>query len=47
MVAKITMPQSIIRALNYNEKKVNKGQAQFIYAGNFLKDTEQLTFMTS
>ncbi len=38
------MPQSIIRALNYNEKKVRKGQAEFIYAGNFLKDAEQLNF---
>lgn len=33
MVAKITMPQSMLRALNYNEKKMSKGQAEFIYAG--------------
>jgi hypothetical protein len=44
MVAKITMPLNITRALNYNEKKVSQGQAEFIYAGNFLKDAEQLTF---
>lgn len=34
----------MLRALNYNEKKVSKGQAEFIYAGNFLKDAGQLNF---
>lgn len=38
------MPQSILKALNYNEKKVARGQADFIYAGNFLKDAEQMSF---
>lgn len=44
MVAKITMPQSMLRALNYNEKKVSIGLAEFIYAGNFLKDAPDLNF---
>src|SRR6202035_352455 len=44
MVAKITSPHSIKRALNYNEKKVQKGQAVCICAGNFLKDLEKLNF---
>ena len=38
------MPQSILKALNYNENKVAKGHAEFIYAGNFLKDAGQLNF---
>jgi len=37
MVAKITTPSSIKRALNYNEKKVQKGTASCLHAGNFLK----------
>ncbi len=44
MVAKITSPHSILRALNYNEKKVQCGQATCIYAGNFLKDIDNLNF---
>lgn len=44
MVAKITSPHSIKRALNYNEKKVQNGQATCIYAGNFLKDLDKLNF---
>ncbi|HSZ33432.1 MAG TPA: relaxase/mobilization nuclease domain-containing protein [Puia sp.] len=44
MVAKITSPHSIKRALNYNEKKVQSGQATCIYAGNFLKDLEKMNF---
>ena len=44
MVAKITSPHSIKRALNYNEKKVQYGQATCIYAGNFLKDLDKLNF---
>jgi Relaxase/Mobilisation nuclease domain len=44
MVAKITSPHSIKRALNYNEKKVQKEQASCIYAGNFLKDLDKLNF---
>jgi len=44
MVAKITSPHSIKRALNYNEKKVQSGQATCIYAGNFLKDLDKMNF---
>ena len=44
MVAKITIPKSIEAALNYNEKKVQKGTAQCLYAGNYLKDADKLNF---
>lgn len=44
MVAKITCPFSIKRALNYNEKKVEKGVAECIHAANFLHDLDKLTF---
>jgi hypothetical protein len=44
MVTRITTPHSIQRALNYNEQKVRKGQAEFLFAGNYLKDAAQLNF---
>lgn len=44
MVAKITTPGSISKALNYNEKKVQKGVAGCLYAGNFLKDAGDMNF---
>lgn len=44
MVAKITTPNSLQRALNYNEQKVQKGVAVCHYAGNFLKDASELNF---
>lgn len=44
MVAKITVPQNVRRALNYNEQKVKQGKAECLYAGNFLKDVEQMNF---
>lgn len=44
MVAKITTPRSIIRVLNYNEKKVQSEVAECIYAGNFLLDAKELNF---
>ncbi len=44
MVAKITSPHSIKRALNYNEQKVLKGNAECIYSGNYLKDASELDF---
>jgi hypothetical protein len=44
MVAKITAPTSIKRALNYNEKKLKEGLAECIYAHNFLKEAEHLNF---
>ena len=44
MVAKITIPKSIDAALNYNEKKVQKGTAQCLYAGNYLNDAAKMNF---
>ncbi len=44
MVAKITSPHSVKRALNYNEQKVQAGLASCIYAGNFLRDAKNLNF---
>jgi len=44
MVTRITTPHSIRRALNYNEQKVRKGQADFLYAANYLKESQQLNF---
>lgn len=44
MVAKITTPASVLRALNYNEKKVTRGQAECIYAGGFLLPAKDLDF---
>jgi Relaxase/Mobilisation nuclease domain len=44
MVAKITVPNSIKRVLNYNEQKMKEGVAECIYAHNFLKEAEQLNF---
>ncbi len=44
MVAKITSPHSIKRALNYNEQKVLNGNAYCIAAGNYLQDLADLNF---
>jgi hypothetical protein len=44
MVAKMTVPNSIKSALNYNEQKMKEGVAECIYAHNFLKEAEQLNF---
>jgi hypothetical protein len=44
MVAKITIPKSIEAALNYNEKKVQKGTAQCLYAANYLNDADKMNF---
>jgi len=44
MVAKITVPKSIRRALNYNEQKMKQGKAECIYAHHFLKEPGQLKF---
>ena len=44
MVAKITIPKSIEAALNYNEKKVQKGSAECLYAGNYLSDAQHMNF---
>lgn len=44
MVAKITIPKSIEAALNYNEKKVQKGSAICLQAVNYLKDADEMNF---
>lgn len=44
MVAKITIPKSIEAALNYNEKKVQKGNAVCLHAANYLKDSKEMNF---
>jgi hypothetical protein len=44
MVAKITTPHSILRAMYYNEKKVQKGIAECIHAENFLKEADEMNF---
>ena len=44
MVAKITIPKSIAAALNYNEKKVQKGAAVCLHAANYLKEAEDMNF---
>lgn len=44
MVAKITTPKNAKAALNYNEQKVQKGNAAFIYAGNCLKEAGEMNF---
>ena len=44
MVAKITSPGSIKRALNYNEHKVDLEQAECLHAGNFLQEANELNF---
>ena len=44
MVAKITTPKSIEAALNYNEKKVQKGNAICLHAANYLKDVKDMNF---
>ena len=44
MVAKITIPKSIEAALNYNEKKVQKGKAVCLHAANYLKEAKQMNF---
>lgn len=44
MVAQITVPKSIKRALNYNEKKVQQGKAELLHAQNFLKLPQEMNF---
>ncbi len=44
MVAKITTPKSIEAALNYNEKKVQKGNAACLHAANYLKEAKEMNF---
>lgn len=43
MFAKIGQTKHLSSALNYNEKKVALGKAEYLEAGNFVKDIDQLT----
>ncbi len=44
MVAKITTPASVNRALNYNEQKLKTGKAECLCAVNFLSEAYELNF---
>ncbi len=44
MVARINSGKSIRKALNYNEKKVQQGEAECLSANNFLKDADKMNF---
>src|ERR1035437_7334188 len=44
MVARVTIPSSIARALNYNEQKMKEGKAVCLYAHNYLKEAGHLNF---
>lgn len=44
MVAVIKTGHSILRLLNYNENKVNEGEAVFLAAFNYPIDEARLTF---
>src|SRR4051812_7194290 len=44
MVAKITTPHRVKDALNYNENKVQKGQAECLLAANYLQDAKSISF---
>lgn len=43
MIARISIPKQISRALYYNEHKVQRKQAVFLSAGNILEDATQLS----
>src|ERR1700722_4409149 len=44
MVPVIDPSRNLSKVLNYNENKVQRGVAEFISAGNFLKPTAELNF---
>jgi hypothetical protein len=44
MVARITPTASLAKILSYNEEKVTQRKAEFILAGNFLQDKNNLTY---
>ena len=43
MLARVKPFAKVARVLHYNEEKVKKGQAECIYAGNYLKEAGELT----
>ena len=44
MVAKVNILKRLLDAINYNEKKVEKGKADCIYAGNYLHRADEMNF---
>src|SRR5580692_332744 len=44
MVARITPTASLAKILTYNEEKVTQGKAEFIHAGNFLPDKNDISY---
>lgn len=44
MLGKIKYRKDIRKAIQYNELKVQRNEASFLYSDNFLKNTEELTF---
>ncbi len=44
MVTVVTVPHTIKKALNYNEQKVQREQAECLYAHDFLKEADNLNF---
>ncbi len=44
MVAKIKFSRSIRRALNYNEQKLQRGQATLIHAANYIQEPDEMNF---
>ena len=44
MYAKIRISKNIKNVLYYHEEKISKGQAHCLYAGNFIKDLNDLTW---
>jgi hypothetical protein len=44
MVARLEPVKSIAKPLSYNEEKVSQSQAEFIHAGNFLQNKNNLTY---
>src|SRR5690348_409172 len=44
MVVRIKSPHNLTRALNYNEKKMERGMAQCIFAGNYILDASKMNF---
>lgn len=44
MVARISFPKRLLAALNYNENKCSKGNAECIAAVNYLRDAHEMNF---
>lgn len=44
MVAKITFPTNLVKALNYHEQKVKRGEATCLHAANYLREVRHLNF---